>query len=75
MEPHMLFLDEPTNHLDIETINALIDGINNFTGGVVMISHDMNLITETNSELWICYKKTLRRFDGTYEEYRAIILD
>lgn len=75
MEPHMLFLDEPTNHLDIETINALIDGINNFTGGVVMISHDMNLITETNSELWICYKKTLRRFDGTYEEYKAIILE
>lgn len=74
MEPHMLFLDEPTNHLDIETINALIDGINNFTGGVVMISHDMNLITETNSDLWVCRNKSLKRFDGDYEEYKAIVL-
>jgi len=39
-KPHILLLDEPTNHLDIESIIGLIEGINNFDGGVGVISHD-----------------------------------
>lgn len=51
-KPHILFLDEPTNHLDIESIEGLIDGINKYEGGVVMVTHDIDLITEVDSELW-----------------------
>jgi len=74
MDPHILILDEPTNHLDIESINGLIDAINNFKGGVVIVSHDMELITRTNCVLWVCENKKIKKFDGDYDDYRNQIL-
>lgn len=51
-KPHILLLDEPGNHLDINTLEALKEAINLFNGGVVMISHNIDLITETNCDVW-----------------------
>lgn len=45
-KPHILLLDEPSNHLDIDAVNALIQGLATFKGGVLMVSHDQYLIGE-----------------------------
>ena len=75
MKPHVLVMDEPTNHLDIESINGLIDAINKFEGGVVLVSHDMELITQTDCVLWVCDEKKIEKFNGDYDDYREYILN
>ena len=50
-QPHILLLDEPTNHLDYQTIVALIEALQNFTGGLVISSHSQQLITEYRAAL------------------------
>lgn len=69
LKPHILLLDEPGNHLDINTLEALKDAINNFNGGVVMISHNIDLITETNCDVWEINGGTCMR--TTFEDYAA----
>lgn len=49
--PHLLLLDEPSNHLDIESVDALIQGLSFFKGGVMLISHDEHLITHACDEV------------------------
>lgn len=73
--PHIIFMDEPTNHLDMESIEALIQAINNFDGGVVLISHDIRLIENTNCRLWICENQSFFEFDGNLEEYKDNVIN
>jgi len=69
--PHIILLDEPTNHLDIESIDALADAINAFGGGVVLVSHDMRLISQVAEELWLCENKSVTVYRGDISEYKA----
>jgi len=50
-QPHILILDEPSNHLDIETIDAFIDALNEYNGGVVMVTHNIELIERTDAQI------------------------
>lgn len=74
-KPHILLLDEPTNHLDMQSIDALADALDEFTGGVVLVSHDSRLISrvcedEERSEIWVVENGTVETFPGTFEEYK-----
>lgn len=74
-QPDVLILDEPTNNLDIESNDALADAINEFTGGVVIVSHDERLIRETECQLWVVEDYTINEVDGGFDDYRKEILE
>ena len=74
-KPHILLLDEPTNHLDMQSIDALGDALDEFTGGVVLVSHDSRLISrvcedEEKSEIWVVEDGTVTSYPGTFEDYK-----
>jgi len=70
--PQMLLLDEPTNHLDMECIDGLARGINNYKGGLILVSHDFRLISQVAKEIWVCDHKTVKTWTkGGIETYKA----
>jgi len=70
-EPHLLLLDEPTNHLDIETIDALAEAINEWDGGMVLVSHDFRLINQVAREIWMCEKHGVSVYKGSIQQYKV----
>jgi len=52
--PHIFFLDEPTNHLDIQSVDALSQALQEFKGGIILITHDQRLVNTVAKELWVC---------------------
>ena len=73
--PDVLILDEPTNNLDIESIDALAEAINEYQGGVVIVSHDERLIRETNCQLWVIEDQTINEIEGEFDDYRRELLE
>jgi len=68
--PHIMLLDEPTNHLDMESIDGLINGLNNFNGCIVVITHDIYLIENIiDAELFYVENKKINKFNGNFESY------
>lgn len=72
--PQILVLDEPTNHLDIDSREALVQAINEFQGGVILISHDRHLIELTADRLWLVADGRVAPYDGDLEDYRRYLL-
>ena len=74
--PHVLLLDEPTNHLDIETVEALIDCLSVYTGGILLITHEPELINKLTNKIWYLDTETKKiNFRiNSYEEYCNMIL-
>jgi ATP-binding cassette, subfamily F, member 2 len=72
-KPHLLMLDEPTNHLDMETIDALAEALVNFSGGVVLVSHDFRLINQVAKEIWICENQQVTKWVGGIQEYKHFL--
>ncbi|UWQ39940.1 ATP-binding cassette domain-containing protein [Leisingera aquaemixtae] len=72
--PHMLILDEPTNHLDIESREALVEALTAYSGAVILVSHDMHLLSLVADRLWLVSDGTVNPYDGDLESYRALLL-
>merc|ERR1712071_526602 len=73
--PDVLILDEPTNNLDIESIDALAEAINEYEGGVIIVSHDERLIRDTNCQLWVIEEQSINEIEGGFDDYRKEVLD
>ena len=72
--PHMLILDEPTNHLDVDAREALIQALNDYSGAVVIVSHDRHMLEMTADRLVLVDGGTAREFDGAIDDYIAFVL-
>ncbi|MFT6459142.1 ABC-F family ATP-binding cassette domain-containing protein, partial [Pseudophaeobacter arcticus] len=73
--PHLLILDEPTNHLDIESREALVEALTAYTGAVILVSHDMHLLSLVADRLWLVSKGTVTPYEGDLASYRALLLE
>ncbi|KAI1131082.1 P-loop containing nucleoside triphosphate hydrolase protein [Nemania abortiva] len=72
-QPHILVLDEPSNHLDIEAMDALSEALNEFQGGVLMVSHDVTMLQTVCKSLWVCENGTVWKFPGDVQQYKKRI--
>ena len=72
--PHMLILDEPTNHLDIESREALVEALTAYSGAVILVSHDMHLLSLVAERLWLVKDGRVNPFEGDLEDYRRMLL-
>ena len=69
-QPNVLLLDEPTNGLDIPTIDSLADAINEFNGGVVVVSHDFRLLDKIAKDIFVVEHKTATRWNSNIKDYK-----
>jgi ATP-binding cassette subfamily F protein 3 len=72
-KPHLLLLDEPTNHLDLDMRDALTLALEEYTGAVVLVSHDRSLIRAVADELWLVADNSAKLFDGDLDDYKVWI--
>lgn len=72
--PHLLILDEPTNHLDIESREALVAGLNEYQGAVILVTHDAHLIELVADRLLLVRGGRVAPYDGDMESYRRLLL-
>jgi ATP-binding cassette, subfamily F, member 3 len=66
---NLLILDEPTNHLDIQSREVLLEALQNFTGTVVLVSHDRHFLRCLINRVFEIDRGRMRIYDGSYEYY------
>ncbi|HEV2650127.1 MAG TPA: ABC-F family ATP-binding cassette domain-containing protein [Rhizomicrobium sp.] len=73
-KPNLLILDEPTNHLDIDARGELLTALNDFSGAVILVSHDRRLLESTADSLWLVADGRVNPYDGDLDDYRRFLL-
>lgn len=72
--PHLLILDEPTNHLDVDAREALVHALNEYTGAVILVSHDRHMLELTADRLVMVDSGKAAEFSGTLNDYTDFVL-
>ena len=71
--PNILLLDEPTNHLDLAMRDALTTALQQYSGAIVLISHDRHLLAATCNEYYLVENGRITAFDGDLDDYRLLL--
>ena len=66
---NFLLLDEPTNHLDMQSVELLIDALNQYAGSYILVSHDRYFVSRSANKFWEIEDGKILEFSGTYEEW------
>ncbi|MBO9576827.1 MAG: ABC-F family ATP-binding cassette domain-containing protein [Sphingobium sp.] len=72
--PHLLILDEPTNHLDVDSREALVQALNDYSGAVVIVSHDRHMIELVADRLVVVDGGRAQPYEGSMEDYIDFVL-
>jgi ATP-binding cassette subfamily F protein 3 len=68
-EANFLLLDEPTNHLDIQSVNILIQAMEQYEGTFITVSHDRHFIRGVANKIWYIEENKIKEYPGTYDEF------
>ncbi|MGD1843384.1 MAG: ABC-F family ATP-binding cassette domain-containing protein [Thermonemataceae bacterium] len=68
-EANFLLLDEPTNHLDMQSVNILIQALEQYEGTYIVISHDRHFVRHVANKIWYIENQEIKEYLGTYDEY------
>ncbi|RZS98534.1 ABC-F family ATP-binding cassette domain-containing protein [Cecembia calidifontis] len=68
-EANFLLLDEPTNHLDIQSVNILIQALQQYEGTFITVSHDRHFIRGVANKIWYIENQEIKEYPGSYEEF------
>ncbi|MES2617006.1 MAG: ABC-F family ATP-binding cassette domain-containing protein [Bacteroidota bacterium] len=69
-EANFLLLDEPTNHLDIQSMNILIQALQQFEGTFITVSHDRYFISQIANKIWWIEDDVIKEYEGGYDEWK-----
>ena len=74
-KPDLILLDEPTNHLDNDTKDFVVNYLKNYSGGVYIISHDIDFLNKIVDKILYLDKRhhNMELFDGNYDQFQRIL--
>lgn len=68
-QANFLLLDEPTNHLDMQSVNILIQALQQYEGSYIVVSHDRYFVESIANKIWYIEDQQIKEYPGTYAEY------
>lgn len=68
-DSNFLILDEPTNHLDIQSVNILIQALQQYEGTFITVSHDRYFLDNVANKIWFIENEKVKEYPGTYAEF------